>query len=324
MLHLSCALRSPPWILSGPRVSSLNLANQIYIGDARRFRGRAVAARLRRVKYCVGRCSPRELNPLSILQRLRRRRMHCVYGVRCPRLVYRRFSYDFVWGVTTSQPASQPNVGVFLARCWKSDRATTSRLRLLVVAPSGHLLIIRWWWWLRYGGGDSDDDDDGGGGGCAGGSDGVGLGSSSSRVRNGSSDATKESLLSVDPPGDAPSWTVPVRGDGYAPSNLLCIVARIPWRIIFKRNRDFLRSVIPPSLRSYALPQSAIFFRTLREKHFHRARSSCPMTRPLYLLRRRRAGTRDARNEVKKNAPDWSNRPFLPVEYLDENDFVVD
>lgn len=39
------------------RVSSLNLANQIYIGDARRFRGRAVAARLHRIKYCVGRCS---------------------------------------------------------------------------------------------------------------------------------------------------------------------------------------------------------------------------------------------------------------------------
>lgn len=36
------------------RVSSLNLANQIYIGDARRFRGRAVAARLHRIKYCVG------------------------------------------------------------------------------------------------------------------------------------------------------------------------------------------------------------------------------------------------------------------------------
>ena len=229
VLHLSCALRSPPWILSGPRVSSLNLANQIYIGDARRFRGRAIAARLRRVKYCVGRCSPREFNPLSILQRLRRRqrqRMHCVYGVRCPRLVHCRFSYDFVWRVTASQPASQPasqaNVGVFLVRCWKSDRAATSRLRLLVVAPSGHLLIIRWWWWLRYGGGDSDDDDGGGNGsGCASGGDGVGLGSSSSRVCNGSSVATKESLLSVDSPGDAPSWTVPVRGDGYAPSNLL-------------------------------------------------------------------------------------------------------
>lgn len=109
VLHLSCALRSPPWILSGPRVSSLNLANQIYIGDARRFRGRAVAARLRRVKYCVGRCSPREFNPLSILQRLRQR-IHCVYGVRCPRLVYCRFSYDFVWGVTASQPVRPTSV----------------------------------------------------------------------------------------------------------------------------------------------------------------------------------------------------------------------
>jgi len=125
-----------------------------------------LAARLRRVKYCVGRCSPRELNPLSILQRLRlRQHMHYVYGVRCPRLAYCRFLLRFC-----VKSNSQPNVGVFLARCWKSDRAATSRLRLLVVAPSGHLLIIRWWWWLRYGDGDSDDDDGGDGD-----SDGVGL-----------------------------------------------------------------------------------------------------------------------------------------------------
>jgi len=131
--------------------------------------------------------------------------------------------------------------------------------------------------------------------------DGVGLSSSGSRVRNGSSVATKESLLSVDPPGDAPSWTVPVKVDGYAPSNLLCIVvAQIPRRIIFKRNRDFLRGVIPR--RFFRSPQ----YFSGRGKHFHQARlpahdGDLSSASPSTAQSRRH---RDARYEVKKNAPD--------------------
>lgn len=87
-----------------------------------------------------------KLNPLSILQRLRRlRRIYCVCSIRCPRLVYScRFSYDFVRGT----PTHLASVCFWLV---VEDRAATSRLRSLslVVAPSGHLLIIRWWWWLQ-------------------------------------------------------------------------------------------------------------------------------------------------------------------------------
>lgn len=114
-------------LIRAARVSSLNLANQIYIGDARRFRGRAVAARLHRIKYCVGRCS----QSLILSQFFSGCGGGCgayiVLMVYVVRALYT--PVDSPTGFCMGYQPSQRRVGVFLARCWKSDRAATSRLR---------------------------------------------------------------------------------------------------------------------------------------------------------------------------------------------------
>lgn len=128
-------------LIRAARVSSLNLANQIYIGDARRFRGRAVAARLHRIKYCVGRCS----RSLILSQFFSGCGGGC--GAYIVLMVYVvRALYTPVGSPTGFCMGYQPSQRRCVSGALLEERPRRDfpPPLSLVVAPSGHLLIIRW------------------------------------------------------------------------------------------------------------------------------------------------------------------------------------